>query len=77
MLRKLGRYFLLLSIFLIFLFVASYIGGAPDYEIFLGGILTMAFAFLLLRRGQQTNEDKPRFRMIRKLANRKGDEDIE
>lgn len=75
MLRKLGKFFLLVSIILIFLFVASDIGGTPDYAVFLGGFFTMAFAILLLRRPRDSNEEKPRFRLIRKLANRKVDED--
>lgn len=75
--RKFGKFFLLLSIFLIFLFVASDIGGKPDYTIILGGLFTMAFAFILLRRRHDTSEDSPRFRLVRKLVNRKGNDKIE
>ncbi len=72
MIRKLGKFLFLLSIILILLFLASDVGGQPDYAIFLGGFVTLVLAIIVLRKGREQREDKPRFRLIRGPRKRKG-----
>ena len=72
MIRKLGKFLVLLSIILILLFLASDVGGQTDYSVFLGGFVTLVLAIIVLRKGREQREDKPRFRLIRGLRKRKG-----
>ncbi|MCH7664067.1 MAG: hypothetical protein IH859_09410 [Chloroflexi bacterium] len=75
MIRKLGKFLVLLSIILIALFLASDVAGQTDYSVVLGGFVTLVLAILVLRKAREPREDKPRFRFIRGLRKRKAKEE--
>lgn len=70
MTHKFGLYMLLFGLVLILLFITSDVANTPDYTVFLSGVVMLVLAFVLLRRSREGPDEKPRFRMLRKLGKR-------
>ena len=75
MTRKLGQFILLLSLLLLLLFISSDVAGYPDYVIFLSGFFFLILALSLFRKSRELRDEKPRFRLIRKLLSRNAEKE--
>jgi uncharacterized membrane protein HdeD (DUF308 family) len=77
MLVRVGYFFFLVGLLVLFVFVASYQVDAPRYSLLLGGLALVISGIFLVVKNRPASEDAGRFRRFRKTRSGKkqnGDE---
>jgi hypothetical protein len=64
---RIGRFFALLGVVLLLIFVASDLAGTPRFNIFFWGFTITVIGIVLMRRGRVPSEPSGRFRLLRTL----------
>ena len=70
---RVGYFFIMVSVIVLFIFVASYQTDDhdPNYGLLLGGLLMIFVGIVMVIRNRRPSEKAERFRMIRKMRSRK------
>ena len=71
MLLRIGVFFIMISLVVLFVFVASYQIDNPSYSLLLGGLALIFVGVFMVIRNRRPSEGTGRFRSIRKLRSRK------
>ena len=72
---RVGYFFIMISMIVLFAFVASYMVDTPNYKFLLGGLAMIFIGVFIVVRNRQPSEKAVRFRMVRKMRSRnKNDE---
>jgi hypothetical protein len=71
MFMRIGIFFIMISVIVLFIFVASYQVDDPNYSLLLGGLALIFIGIFMVIRNRRPTEKAERFRTIRKLRSRK------
>jgi hypothetical protein len=67
---RIGYFFILVSLVVLFLFVASFQVGDPDFRLLLVGLAMLFTGIFAVRRNRKPSERTGRFRMFGKIRSR-------
>ncbi|MFC1996508.1 hypothetical protein ACFLXI_02735 [Chloroflexota bacterium] len=71
MFMRIGYFFIIVSLIVLFAFVASYQVDNPDYSLLLGGCALLFIGIFMVIRNRRPSEKAERFRMVHKARSRK------
>ena len=71
MFLRVGYFFIIVSLVVLFTFGASYQVDEPRYSLLLVGLALIFIGILMVIRNRQPSEKADRFRMFRKMRSRK------
>ncbi|MBN1305922.1 MAG: hypothetical protein JXA13_15915 [Anaerolineales bacterium] len=74
---RIGTFFTLLGVMLVFLFTASDMAKTPNFDLLFIGLIILVFGLTLRRRYRIKPEPSNRFSGIRRLLNRSTEENDE
>jgi uncharacterized membrane protein HdeD (DUF308 family) len=77
MLVRVGYFFFLVGLLVLFVFIASYQVNVPRYSLLLGGLFLVISGIFLIVKNRPPSEDTGRFRRFRRnrsVKNQNGDE---
>lgn len=70
MLVRVGYFFIMVSLLVLFVFGASYQVDAPNYKLLLSGLALIFIGVFLVIKNRPPSEDTGRFRRFRKTRSR-------
>ena len=62
---RIGRFFLIIGLLVIFLFIATFLAGAPIFEFLMAGVIGVILGLALMVRGRSPPAGSERFRTVR------------
>lgn len=67
---RIGYFFILVSLGVLFLFVASFQVGTPNFRLLLVGLVLLFTGIFVVRRNREPSEGTGRFRMFGRMRSR-------
>ena len=68
---RVGYFFIMVSLIVLFVFFASYQVETPQYNLLLAGLALIFIGVFMILRNRQKSEKAGRFRMVHKMRSRK------
>jgi cadmium resistance protein CadD (predicted permease) len=68
---RIGQFFFLVGLLVMFVFFASYMSETPKYNLFLIGLGSIFLGVFIMVRSRKPSGESERFRHIRKLRKKK------
>ena len=68
---RIGQFFFLIGLLVLFTFFASYMNATPYYSLFLIGLGSTFLGVIMMIRSRKPSGESERFRRIRKLRKKK------
>lgn len=73
MYERIGYFFIIVSLLVLFLFVASYQVDEPNYSLMVIGLFFIFIGIVMVVKNHRPSEKAERFRMLRKMRSRDKD----
>jgi hypothetical protein len=70
---RIGQFFFLVGLLVMFVFSASFMNETPDFKIFLIGLGSILLGMYIMIRNRVRSSESERFRRIRKMRAKKKD----
>ena len=70
MFLRVGYFFIIVSVIVLFVFAASYQTEDPNYSLLFGGLLLISIGIVITIKNRRPSEKSERFRMLHKLRSR-------
>ena len=73
MIVRVGYFFIMVSLIVLFAFVASYQVDTPNYSLLLVGLGFIFFGIIIVIKNRQRPEKAERFRLVRRMRSKNKD----
>lgn len=71
---RIGQFFFLVGLLVMFVVYASFMNGTPDFKIFLIGLGSILLGTFTMMRNRKRSSESQRFRRFRKMRKKEKDE---
>ncbi|HBX70050.1 MAG TPA: hypothetical protein DEH25_11915 [Chloroflexi bacterium] len=69
--KRIGQFFFLVGLLIMFVFSASFANGSPYFNLFLIGMALISLGIFMMIRNRKPRSESERFRRMRKLRKKK------